>query len=143
MTFCSPPRQKRYVCQQADWPAFSVNDALLASELHTARIEQGRLLGQLEATGLQMMQDISRELWVEDALAHVRQKKTLARLPDAGSGGFLGGMTTDKLSKMNNISKPIATRDLTQLNASGLLVATGVGKGTRYAANVVGWNQSS
>ena len=90
-----------------------------------------------------MMQDISRELWVEDALANVRQKKTLARLLDAGSGGFLSGMTTDKLSKMNNTSKPTATRYLTQLHASGLLVATGVGKGTRYAANVVGWNQSS
>ena len=90
-----------------------------------------------------MMQDISRELWVEDALANVRQKKTLARLPDVGSGGFLGGMTTDKLCKMNNTSKPTVTRDLTQLHASGLLVAISVGKGTRYAANAVGWNQSS
>ena len=74
---------------------------------------------------------------------NVRQKKTLARLLAAGNGGFLGSMTTDRHSKVNNKSKPTATRDLTQLHASGLLVAIGVGKGTRYAGNVVGWNQSS
>ncbi len=69
-----------------------------------------------------------------------RQRKTLARLLEAGDGGFLGGMTTEKHSKMNSTSKPTATRDLTQLQAWGLLVVTGVGKGTRYAVNVVGWN---
>lgn len=72
---------------------------------------------------------------------NARQRKILARLLEAGDGGFLGGMTTDKYSKMNNTSKPTATRDLTQLLAWGLLVVTGVGKATRYAVNVEGWNQ--
>ena len=54
-------------------------------------------------------------------------------------GGILGGMTTDdKYSKMNDASKPSATRDLTQLHAWGLLVVTGIDKDTRYAVSVVG-----
>ncbi len=71
---------------------------------------------------------------------NARQRKILARLLEAGDGGFLGGMTTEKCSKINSTSKPTATRDLTQLQAWGLLVVTGVGKGTRYAVNVDGWN---
>ena len=43
---------------------------------------------------------------------------------EAGDGGFLGGMTTDKYSKITAISKPTATRDLTQLLGWNLLVAT-------------------
>jgi Fic family protein len=71
---------------------------------------------------------------------NTRQRKTLARLLESGDGGFLGGMTTDKHSKLNATSKPTATRDLTQLEGWGLLLVTGVGKGTRYAVNVEGWN---
>jgi len=71
---------------------------------------------------------------------NARQRKILARLLEAGDGGFLGGMTTEKYSKINGTSKPTATRDLTQLQAWGLLLVTGVGKGTRYAVNVEGWN---
>ena len=50
-------------------------------------------------------------------LVELMQRNTLARLLEAGDGGFLGGMTTDKHSKMNKTSKPTATRDLTQLQA--------------------------
>jgi Fic family protein len=73
---------------------------------------------------------------------NARQRKTLARLLEAGDGGFLGGMTADKHSKINSTSKPTATRDLTQLLDWELLVVTGVGKGTRYAVNVTDWNQN-
>ena len=71
---------------------------------------------------------------------NLRQRKVLLRLLEAGDGGFLAGMTMDKYSKITAISKPTATRDLTQLLRWNLLVATGVGKATRYAVNVAGWN---
>jgi Fic family protein len=70
-----------------------------------------------------------------------RQRKVLARLLEAGDGGFLGGMTAQKYNKMTSASKPTATRDLSQLQDWGLLAVAGVGKATRYAVNVPGWNQ--
>ena len=70
-----------------------------------------------------------------------RQRKVLARLLEVGDGGFIGGMTSEKYSKLTQISKPTATRDLTQLQSWGLLVVTGIGKATRYAVAVEGWNK--
>ena len=71
-----------------------------------------------------------------------RQRQVLTRLLGAGDGGFTGGMTSEKYSKLTQVSKPTATRDLTQLQSWGLLVVTGVGKATRYAVAVEGWNES-
>ena len=73
---------------------------------------------------------------------NLRQRKVLARLLEAGDGEFLGGMTTAKYSKITAVSKPTATRDLTQLLGSNLLVATGAGKARRYAVNVAEWNNT-
>jgi len=74
-----------------------------------------------------------------------RQSKVLERLLDAGhvgsGGGFLGGMTTEKYAKITGTSKATATRDLADLAANGLLRVEGVGKATRYAVNVPGWEQ--
>jgi Fic family protein len=74
-----------------------------------------------------------------------RQRKVLERLLEAGhvgsGGGFLGGMTTDKYAKISGTSKATATRDLADLLAHGLLRVEGVGKATRYAVNVPGWEQ--
>ena len=74
-----------------------------------------------------------------------RQRKVLERLLEAGhvgsGGGFLGGMTTDKYAKITGTSKATATRDLVDLADKGLLRIEGVGKGTRYAVNVPGWEQ--
>jgi Fic family protein len=74
-----------------------------------------------------------------------RQSKVLNRLLEAGSselgGGFLGGMTAEKYSKITGTSKATATRDLSALLRHGLLKVEGVGKATRYAVNVEGWNQ--
>ncbi|UUZ78060.1 DUF4172 domain-containing protein [Polaromonas sp. P1(28)-13] len=70
-----------------------------------------------------------------------RQNKILSRLLEAGDGGFLGGMTADKYSKITGTSKATATRDLAELLRHGLLMVEGVGKATRYAVNVEGWNQ--
>ncbi|MBP6109905.1 MAG: hypothetical protein KA388_03310 [Rhodocyclaceae bacterium] len=50
-------------------------------------------------------------------------------------------MTTEKSSKVTAVSKPTATRDLTQLQSWGLLVVTGIGKAARYAVAVEGWNE--
>ena len=72
-----------------------------------------------------------------------RQAKVLERLLSAGSvqlgGGFLGGLTADKYTKIASTSKPTATRDLADLVGKALLQVTGQGKGTRYAIAVPGW----
>lgn len=74
-----------------------------------------------------------------------RQVRVLERLLAAGSmemgGGFLGGLTADKYTKLASTSKPTATRDLADLVGKGLLHVTGQGKGTRYAIAVPGWTQ--
>jgi Fic family protein len=74
-----------------------------------------------------------------------RQSKVLTRLLDVGNselgGGFLGGMTAEKYSQITGTSKATATRDLAELLRHGLLKVEGVGKATRYAVNVEGWNQ--
>jgi Fic family protein len=72
-----------------------------------------------------------------------RQTKVLRRLMDAGDGGFLGGMTADKYCKITGASKATATRDLVSLLTSQLLVIEGVGRATRYAIAVQGWNQQN
>ena len=74
-----------------------------------------------------------------------RQRKVLERLLEAGhvgaGGGFLGGMSSDKYAKITNTSKATASRDLVDLLTHGLLRVEGVGKATRYAVNVPGWEQ--
>ena len=76
---------------------------------------------------------------------NARQHKVLERLLDAGhtalGGGFLSGMTNEKYAKLTGTSKATATRDLMDLLAKGLLRVEGIGKATRYAANVPGWHQ--
>lgn len=61
------------------------------------------------------------------------QRKVLNKLYDAGSGGFLGGMSTEKYVAIAGVSRATAYRELTELVASGLLERTGQGKATRYA----------
>lgn len=84
-------------------------------------------------------------LKVAQCQTNERQRKVLARLLDAGhvgsGGGFLGGMTNEKYAKITGASKATTTRDLTDLLAKGLLRVEGVGKATRYAVNVPGWEQ--
>ncbi|MBI3284813.1 MAG: Fic family protein [Burkholderiales bacterium] len=70
-----------------------------------------------------------------------RQRKTLQKLLDAGDGGFLGGMTADKHSKITGASKATATRDLADLLQKGALLSRGVGKAIKYYVNVEGWNR--
>ncbi len=71
---------------------------------------------------------------------NTRQRKVLARLLEAGDGGFLGGLSAEKYMKITDASKATATRDLAHLYQSGLLAAQGLGKATRYAVAVRGWH---
>ncbi len=68
-----------------------------------------------------------------------RQRKTLQKLLDAGDGGFLGGLTAEKHSKITGASKASATRDLSDLVQRGALISRGAGRGTKYYVNVPGW----
>jgi Fic family protein len=68
-----------------------------------------------------------------------RQRKTLQKLLDAGDGGFLGGLTTEKYCKITGASKATATRDLSDLLAREALFVRGIGKATKYYVNVPGW----
>ena len=78
---------------------------------------------------------------------NTRQNKVLNRLLEAGSpelgGGFLGGMSAEKYSKITGASKATATRDLVDLLSKGLLKVEGAGKATRYALDVPGWGQAA
>lgn len=71
-----------------------------------------------------------------------RQRKTLKKLLDMGDGGFLGGLTTEKYSKITDASKPTASRDLVDLLQKGGLISRGVGKATKYYVNVPGWHKA-
>jgi len=96
---------------------------------------------QSQAVVTQALQKTAFRLRASAFPLNERQNKILARLLEAGDGGFLGGMTADKYSKITGTAKATATRDLTELLEHGLLTVTGVGKATRYAVNVEGWNQ--
>lgn len=69
-----------------------------------------------------------------------RQRKAVIRMLDAGNGGFQGGMTAAKYGHITGASKATATRDLSELQKAGFLVATGQGRATRYWVNVPGWS---
>ena len=62
----NPPR---YLWQHPAWPALTFDAAALIQDLSNARLEQGKLLGLLEAIGLQSGQEVARELWVQEAIA--------------------------------------------------------------------------
>lgn len=47
--------------------------------------------------------------------------------------GFANGLSTEKYTSIAQVSRATAYRELTDLVALGLLVKSGVGRGTRYA----------
>lgn len=61
------------------------------------------------------------------------QRKVINKLYDAGPGGFLGGMSTEKYVAITGASRATAYRELTELTSLGLIVKSGQGRGTRYA----------
>ena len=61
------------------------------------------------------------------------QTKAVNKLYDAGSDGFSGDMSTEKYVNLCGVSRATAYRELTALCEMGVLVQTGVGRGTRYS----------
>jgi len=62
-------KSPRYLWQHPAWPALTFDTAALMHDLSNARLEQGKLLGLLEAIGLESGQEVARELWVQEAMA--------------------------------------------------------------------------
>ena len=60
------------------------------------------------------------------------QAKAINKLYDAEPEGFIGGMSTEKYVNLCGVSRATAYRELTALCEMGVLIQTGVGRGTRY-----------
>jgi Fic family protein len=61
------------------------------------------------------------------------QRKVLNKLYDFGPDGFANGLSTEKYTAIAQVSRATAYRELTDLVAQGVLVKSGIGRGTRYA----------
>lgn len=59
----------RYLWQRSTWPSLRFDDAVIARDLIQARQQQGKLLGQAKAIGLTELDQVVKDIWVEDALA--------------------------------------------------------------------------
>ena len=72
--------------------------------------------------------------WVRHAQTafNDRQRKALNTLFDAGTSGFLGGMTNKKYAHLNHVSPATAQRDLAELAERGVLRTQGSGRSVRY-----------
>lgn len=63
------------------------------------------------------------------------QLKVIQRMLSEGPGGFKGGMTATKYSRLTRVSKATATRHLSELLKFGALAVRGQGRSTRYYLN--------
>ncbi len=63
------PLKPVYIWQQSDWPNLTFSLGALSSSIDSARTEQARLLGLLEAIGLAQRQSMLSNLWIDDALS--------------------------------------------------------------------------
>jgi Fic family protein len=61
-----------------------------------------------------------------------RQRKVLNALLDAAPAGFTGGLSNRKYAHLTHASPATAQRDLADLVARSLLVASGGGRSVRY-----------
>ena len=68
-TQSNPAKPPRYLWQHPAWPALTFDTVALTHDLSNARLEQGKLLGLLQAIGLESGQEVARELWVQEAMA--------------------------------------------------------------------------
>ena len=60
------------------------------------------------------------------------QIKAINKLFDVGPDGFANGISTEKYVNLCRVSRATAYRELTALCEMGVLMQTGVGRGTRY-----------
>jgi len=74
--------------------------------------------------------------WAELRAQHPQltptQTKAINKLYDAGPGGFVGGMRTEKYVNLCGVSRATAYRELTAMCEMGVLRQIGVGRGTGY-----------
>jgi Fic family protein len=72
--------------------------------------------------------------WVRHSQSplHSRQRKALNAMLDAGTDGFIGGMTNRKYANLTKTSPATAQRDLAELVQLGCLELTGAGRSARY-----------
>lgn len=65
-----------------------------------------------------------------------RQNKVIQRLFEAGHTGFIGGLSSEKYTKIAKTSASTATRDLKDLTDKKIMIKTGVLKSSRYQLNI-------
>ncbi len=72
--------------------------------------------------------------WMRHGQARIndRQRKAINLMLDAGSGGFIGGMTNRKYAHLNHVSPATAQRDLAELAELRVLSLSGRGRAARY-----------
>ena len=72
--------------------------------------------------------------WIQHSQSELdeRQLKALNRMLDAGSEGFVGGMTNRKYAHLTKTSPATAQLDLAALVEKGCLVLVGSGRAARY-----------
>ena len=63
------PPKPRYIWHHPAWPSLTFDASKLSPALDQARLEQGKLLGLLDAIGLEQAQVVRGELWVQEAVA--------------------------------------------------------------------------
>jgi len=107
-------------------------------------IAQVRLACEQASTVIDLSLTKAR-FWAEhrDQNLSARQRKVVNTLLDAGPGGFAGGMSTKKYESLATTSRATASRELIELEALGLLCATGAGRSTRYHIKLEGWALSA
>ena len=146
MTTQSQTAQPSYIWQHPGWPTLVFDAGVVAHDLDVAHLQMGRVLGLLDAIGLTDSQEITRELWVQEAIATAaiegeKLDLTAVRSSVAHRLGLVDAPTRDRQVDGLVAVMQDATRDLAALLRHGLLKVEGVGKATRYAVNVEGWSQ--
>ncbi|WP_147677410.1 Fic family protein [Algibacter pacificus] len=66
---------------------------------------------------------------------NARQLKAVKRMLKEGPNGFEGGMTAKKYMRINQTSKPTATRDLQKMVELNIFKMEGDGRSTSYQIN--------
>ena len=61
-----------------------------------------------------------------------RARKVILRMFEDGEEGVRSGLSAAKWMRMTKVSKPTATRELSELEKSGAIIAVGAGPQTRY-----------
>lgn len=93
----------RYIWQQPDWPRFAVDGAALAADLERARQEQGRLMGRVQAIGLEAAQRMQGEVW---------QQETLATAAIEGEKLDLASVRSSVHWRLGLVERPEVSRDI-------------------------------